>query len=155
MPVASIKSGSTKGGFSIPRLPCRYFLFWLQCLGTGTLFRYACSSQQPSHGNSQKSLHCGSLQSLDRCRVSASANNQHSVMIRPYQPTDLKVLQKACISYQPLHCYDVPAAMNSHCMMRLQPDSSHCTVDAHLHEPTATKRLGISSKQGPFGYCSN
>jgi hypothetical protein len=29
-PVASMKSGSLKGGFSMPRLPWRYFRFWLQ-----------------------------------------------------------------------------------------------------------------------------
>ncbi|VDP65605.1 unnamed protein product [Schistosoma curassoni] len=36
-----MKSGRRKGGFSKPRLPCKYFLFAHQCLGTGTVFRYA------------------------------------------------------------------------------------------------------------------
>ena len=46
MPVASMKSGSWKGGFSMPRLPCRYFRFWLQWRGTGTLLRYDCRQHE-------------------------------------------------------------------------------------------------------------
>mmetsp|Transcript_38145 Transcript_38145/g.112999 ORF Transcript_38145/g.112999 Transcript_38145/m.112999 type:complete len:255 (-) Transcript_38145:127-891(-) len=41
MPVASMKSGSLKGGFSIPRLPCRYLRFCDQWRGTWTVLRYA------------------------------------------------------------------------------------------------------------------
>mmetsp|Transcript_38054 Transcript_38054/g.98768 ORF Transcript_38054/g.98768 Transcript_38054/m.98768 type:complete len:230 (+) Transcript_38054:1144-1833(+) len=39
MPVASIKSGSWKMGFSMPRLPCRNLRFCDQCSGTGTVLR--------------------------------------------------------------------------------------------------------------------
>ena len=38
MPVFLINSGRSKGGFSIPRLPCKYFRLKHQCLGTGTVF---------------------------------------------------------------------------------------------------------------------
>mmetsp|Transcript_89718 Transcript_89718/g.274640 ORF Transcript_89718/g.274640 Transcript_89718/m.274640 type:complete len:237 (+) Transcript_89718:1054-1764(+) len=41
MPVASMNSGSLKGGFSTPRLPAMYLRLLLQCLGTLTVFRYA------------------------------------------------------------------------------------------------------------------
>mmetsp|Transcript_24463 Transcript_24463/g.46368 ORF Transcript_24463/g.46368 Transcript_24463/m.46368 type:complete len:234 (-) Transcript_24463:304-1005(-) len=43
MPVASIKSGSCQGGFSIPRLPCKNLRFWHQWRGTGTELRVALS----------------------------------------------------------------------------------------------------------------
>ena len=46
MPVASMKAGSWKGGFSMPRLPCRYLRFCDQCLGTGTVFRYDCATRE-------------------------------------------------------------------------------------------------------------
>ncbi|RNA12604.1 hypothetical protein BpHYR1_009091 [Brachionus plicatilis] len=39
MPVRLMKSGSSKGGFSKPRLPCRYFRLAHQCLGTWTVLR--------------------------------------------------------------------------------------------------------------------
>ena len=38
MPVFLMNSGRSKGGFSIPRLPCKYFRLKHQCLGTGTVF---------------------------------------------------------------------------------------------------------------------
>eukprot|EP00123_Amoebidium_parasiticum_P016260 comp23358_c1_seq1/m.38590 comp23358_c1_seq1/g.38590 ORF comp23358_c1_seq1/g.38590 comp23358_c1_seq1/m.38590 type:complete len:302 (+) comp23358_c1_seq1:590-1495(+) len=41
MPVSSINWGRRNGIFSMPLLFCRYFLFWFQCLGTGTELRTA------------------------------------------------------------------------------------------------------------------
>mmetsp|Transcript_32305 Transcript_32305/g.80990 ORF Transcript_32305/g.80990 Transcript_32305/m.80990 type:complete len:212 (-) Transcript_32305:36-671(-) len=38
MPVALMKSGSSNGGFSVPRFPCRYLRFCSQWRGTGTEF---------------------------------------------------------------------------------------------------------------------
>merc|ERR1712166_498664 len=38
IPVFLMNSGRSNGGFSIPRLPCKYFRLKHQCLGTGTVF---------------------------------------------------------------------------------------------------------------------
>ena len=43
MPVALMQSGRSKGGFSMPRLPCRYLRLKHQCRGTGTVFLVACT----------------------------------------------------------------------------------------------------------------
>lgn len=39
IPVIAMNSGSSKGVFSIPRLPWRYLRFWHQCRGTVTVLR--------------------------------------------------------------------------------------------------------------------
>lgn len=41
IPVLLMNSGSSNGGFSIPLLPCRYFLLKHQWRGTGTVFLVA------------------------------------------------------------------------------------------------------------------
>ena len=75
MPVASMNSGSLKGGFSTPRLPIKKWRFWHQCFGTGTTLRYDLSSTS-SRGSAAVTSHCSTTSGLCTSCLSSATESR-------------------------------------------------------------------------------